>query len=229
MQVTLDISDKFASVINGLSEAIRAACGSAAGAQNAAGKVESKATDKVGKADKAATSTKVEKGPIFWADNSTGYFGKVDSEAEYEAKKVENDGVYKITESIYKEKTAELKAKNAAEAKAKKEAAAASSSKKESAEGKAEKSTATHPTIEQLVEVFASYLPKDLDAAERAQRAKFVKPLLERFGASRAKEILPEHRALAMNLVERKMAGEDIDPTSADFAEVCAQAEDDLV
>lgn len=227
MQVTLDISDKFASVVNGLSEAIRAACGSTAGAQNAAGNVESKAADK---ADKAATSTKVEKGPIFWADNSTGYFGKVESEAEYEAKKVENDGVYKITESIYKEKTAELKAKNAAEAKAKKEAAAAaSSSKKESAEGKAEKSPATHPTIEQLVEVFASYLPKDLDAAERAQRAKFVKPLLERFGASRAKEILPEHRALAMNLVERKMAGEDIDPTSADFAEVCAQAEDDLV
>ena len=219
MQVTLDISDKFAAAINGLSEAIRFASGATTAAAQEVGKSAAAVTD----AGKTAES-KAESGPIFWADNSTGYFGKVANEAEYAAKKAEADGVYKITETIYNEKQAALKEKNAADAKAKKEADA-----KKGAESTTEKKGAEHPPVEALVEVFARYLPKDLDKETRAERAKFVKPLLERFGAARASELLPEHRALAMNLVERKMAGEDIDPTSADFAEVCAQAEDDLV
>lgn len=218
MQVTLDISDKFAAAINGLSEAIRFASGATTAAAHEVGKSAAAVTD----AGKTAES-KAESGPIFWADNSTGYFGKVANEAEYAAKKAEADGVYKITESIYNEKQAALKEKNAADTKAKK---AADTKAKKAADAK---KGAEHPPVEALVEVFARYLPKDLDKETRAERAKFVKPLLERFGAARASELLPEHRALAMNLVERKMAGEDIDPTSADFAEVCAQAEDDLV
>jgi len=228
MQVTLDISDKFANAINGLSEAIRFASGATTAAAQEVGKSAAAAVTDAGK----TAESKAESGPIFWADNSTGYFGKVANEAEYAAKKAEADGVYKITESIYNEKQAALKEKNAADAKAKKAADAKAKKEadaKKGAESTTEKKGAEHPPVEALVEVFARYLPKDLDKETRAERAKFVKPLLERFGAARASELLPEHRALAMNLVERKMAGEDIDPTSADFAEVCAQAEDDLV
>lgn len=218
MQVTLDISDKFAAAINGLSEAIRFASGATTAAAQEVGKSAAAVTD----AGKTAES-KAESGPIFWADNSTGYFGKVATEAEYAAKKAEADGVYKITESIYNEKQAALKGKNAADAKAKKAADAKAKKEADAKKG------VEHPPVEALVEVFARYLPKDLDKETRAERAKFVKPLLERFGAARASELLPEHRALAMNLVERKMAGEDIDPTSADFAEVCAEVEEDMI
>ncbi|WP_312388145.1 hypothetical protein [Stutzerimonas nitrititolerans] len=227
MQVTLDISDKFAAAINGLSEAIRFASGATTAAAQEVGKSAAAVTD----AGKTAES-KAESGPIFWADNSTGYFGKVATEAEYAAKKAEADGVYKITETIYNEKQAALKGKNAADAKAKKAADAKAKKEadtKKGAESTTEKKGAEHPPVEALVEVFARYLPKDLDKETRAERAKFVKPLLERFGAARASELLPEHRALAMNLVERKMAGEDIDPTSADFAEVCAEVEEDMI
>lgn len=228
MQVTLDISDKFAAAINGLSEAIRSISGAQASLPVADSAAAEKGADKAAKGTKtnAKTETKAATGPVFWADNSTGYFGKVDSEAEYDAKKAKADGVYKITESIYEEKTAALKAKNDAEAKAAKEAKA--DAKKASDQKKAD-AAAEHPTVEQLVEVFAAYLPKDLTKEERAVRAGFVKPLLQRFGAAKATELLPEHRALAMHLVERKMAGEDIDPTSSDFAEVAAESEDDLV
>ena len=63
-------------------------------------------------------------------------------------------------------------------------------------------------------------LQAQLDAAERKVRHAFVKPMLERFGAAKASEIADEHRALAINLVQRKMAGEDIDPTDAEFEEI---------
>ncbi|MCQ4311712.1 hypothetical protein NAV33_07360 [Pseudomonas stutzeri] len=230
MQVTLDISEKFAAAINGLSEAIRAISGAQADLPAAASAPVEKAADKTPKGSKADTKStsksesKAATGPIFWADNSTGFFGKVDSEAEYAAKKAEADGVYKTTESIYEEKLAALKAKDAADAKAEKEAKAAEKKPTES------KKTATeHPSLEELVAVFASYLPKDLPKEERAERHAFVKPLLQRFGAAKATELLPEHRALAMNLVERKIAGEDIDPESGEFAEIAAESEDDLV
>jgi len=220
MQITLDISDKFALALGGLSDAIRAL---STGEHTGAVEHTTSASD-----DTAET------GPIYWADNTTGYFGVVDDEAGYRAQKKKAPDTVKITKSIYDKKLAELKKKNeaeAADAKAKKAAAdekkaAANSSKKTETKAAA---TDDHPSIEELVEVFSRYLPKDLTKEERAERAGFVKPLLQRFGAAKATELLPEHRALAMNLVERKMAGEDIDPTSSDFAEVAAASEDDLV
>lgn len=206
MQVTLDISDKFASAINGLSEAIRAL---AAGAQ-----VTDVSTVQVAPAVDEAEST----GPIYWADNSTGFSGKVDDEAAFKAQKKKAPGTYKIPESVYQEKQAELKAQNDAAAKAKKEAAA--KAKAEAAEQKPTPKPAAAeeaPSLEDLIAVFSEYLPKDLDKDERAERHAFVKPMLERFGVTKASQIAPEHRALAINIVQRKMAGEDIDPAKADF------------
>lgn len=233
MQVTIDISDKFAAVIGGLSEAIRGLSSINGSAESLQVEASTKVAAPKGGRKTEVTEKAASTGPIYWADNSTGYFGKVDTQAEYDAKKAAAEGVYQITESIYNEKTEALKAKNAEEAAAKKKAEAAAKKeaavKKEAATEKTATGPAEHPTVEELVAVFARYLPKDLSKDERAERASFVRPLLERFGAAKASELLPEHRALAMNLVERKMAGEDIDPTSSDFAEVCAESEEDMI
>ena len=86
---------------------------------------------------------------------------------------------------------------------------------------KEEATTATEefPTVEDVIDVFTQYLPKDLDADERSRRHKFVRPMLQRFGVEKATAIAPENRALAIDLVKRKMAGEDIDPERANFAD----------
>ena len=181
-------------------------------------------------------------GPTFEAaseENPDIVFGKVDTEAEYKALKKKAAGTYKVTESIYNEKLAELKAKSEADAQAKKDAAAAAKAdkaaqaKKEASATKAKKEAAPAdaPSEEDLIAAFQAYLPKDLSKEERAERHAFVKPLLQRFGAQRATELAEEHRALAINLVQRKMNGEDIDPTSGEFAEVAPYdaAEEDVI
>ncbi len=214
-QVTIGFNEEALSAIQSLTAAIRSIGGVSANASTAVTAASTAAAD----LDEAASAA--ETGPIYWADNSTGYFGKVATEAEYKAQKKKAPGTYKIMESIYEEKLAEMKAKNEADAQAKKDAAA--QAKKDAAAAKAkkeEKPAADTPSEDDLVAVFQAYLPKDLSKEERAERHAFVKPLLQRFGAQRATELAEEHRALAINLVQRKMAGEDIDPASGEFAEV---------
>ena len=91
--------------------------------------------------------------------------------------------------------------------------------KEEQKKEEAAPDTEEFPTVEDVIDVFTQYLPKDLDADERSRRHKFVRPMLQRFGVEKATAIAPENRALAIDLVKRKMAGEDIDPERANFAD----------
>lgn len=186
-------------------------------------------------------------GPIYWADNSTGDFGKVETEAEYQARKAKNPGVYKITESIHEQKVVELRAKNEAAAQAKKEAKAAAKAEKEAkakAENEATAEASDTTTAEnagaaasvskdEVLEAYRAFLPADLPADQQAERKRFVRAIVDRFGVKLIRELDPAHYALALNLVQRKMAGEDIDPESATFTEVAPYYEktegDDLV
>ena len=62
------------------------------------------------------------------------------------------------------------------------------------------------PSVEDVIAVFTKYLPKDLDAEERKARHAVVKPLLAKFGADKATNLKPEHRAEAIAFIEGKMA-----------------------
>lgn len=160
-------------------------------------------------------------GPIYWADSKDGQFGKVNKEAEFAKLKKKSDTVYKIPESKYQE-LQEAARKKVDEKKSADKAAAAE--KDNSAGGDDEGEV---PSLDDLIAVFSTYLPKDLDKDERAKRAAFVKPMLERFGVEKAGQIPEKYRALAINLVQRKMAGEDVDPKKAELAEVKEAASDD--
>lgn len=227
-QVTIGFNAEALSTIQELTAAIRA-IGAGSPVATAAGKV----TQTVKQAEpESAASAEVadDKGPFYWANNSTSEFGKVETKAAYDKLKKKNEAVFRIPESVYEEKRAALQAAN--ETKRQEEIA-----KKEAAkeQPKAEKKPAADvpvASVEDVIAVFSSYLPKTLDAEERAVRSAFVKPILTRFGAAKATELPEEHRALAINLVQRKMAGEDVDPATAEYAEVGAaseEAEDDLV
>ena len=139
------------------------------------------------------------KGPYYWKDADTNYFGKETTKKAFEKMLGEKPSIVAIDEAEYKKLEAELRERNS----------------KPVSQMADEVSTGEPPTVEDVIAVFTKYLPKELDAEERKLRHAFVKPLLQRFGVSRATELLPEHRALAISLVERKMAGEDIDPTES--------------
>lgn len=236
MQFNVSISFDAAALaaLNSLAAAIQSVAG---GAQ-----VVSKPVATIEPLRAAAEETAAEAettGPIYWADNSTGDFGKVETEAEYEARKAKNPGVYKITESIHEQKVVELRAKNEAAAQAKKEAKAAAKAEKEAKAKAAETKPAENvetkaaPSKDEVLEAYRAFLPADLPADQQAERKRFVRAVVDRFGAKLVRELDPAHYALALNLVQRKMAGEDIDPESATFAEVAPYYEqtegDDLV
>lgn len=213
LQLTIALNAEALSAVQDLAAAIRSISGVGATGNQTSIKVSGSAG--------TATETKepeADEGPFFWADESTGYFGEVPTLAAYNKLKKKDAGVYRIPANVHAEKVEALRLKNETEAAEKKAAAAA---KKAAADKKpAAKSDDDAPSIDDLIAVFSAYLPKDLDAAERKVRHAFVKPMLERFGAAKASEIADEHRALAINLVQRKMAGEDIDPTDAEFEEI---------
>ena len=231
IQITVNLGGETLSAIESLTEAVKSINFPQA-------PVPTDVVVKVAGSDKGGASDESEEKaacPVYWADNDSGDFGKMDTEAEFKARKKKLPTIYLVPKSVYDEKLAKLKAKNeAAQAaakaeKAEKAAAAAAKAEKAEKPAKAEKSAKSSepvPTEEELIDAFQQYLPKDLSKEERAARHAFVKPLLTRFGAARATELLPEHRALAINLVLRKLAGEDIDPESSEFAEICAEAEE---
>lgn len=175
-------------------------------AASAASTTKPTKTEDAGKAD---ADSEAEAVTVYWLDAKANKVGTVEGDAAFKALKKKNPDAVKVTESKYKAKLAELeKAANAAAD---------------------DDDDQEPPSVDDVIEAFSAYLPADLDKSERAERAAFVKPLLERFGAKKATELLPEHRKLAINLVQRKMAGEDIDPSSGDFAELCEEAEESLV
>jgi len=221
MNITLDISDTAAAALNGLTAAIHALAAATTSQYDFDDRIPLQSVQGV-----VAETAKeaAESGPVYWADNETGFFGKVDDEAAYASKKKRVPAIYKIPAAVYTEKALALREKNdAAVAKAKPAAKPAKPAKTAAKSPVVEKPAAqatsvdSVPSVEDLVAAFSAYLPKDLEKEERADRYAFVKPMLQRFGAAKASEILPEHRELAIELVRRKMAGEDIDPTAANF------------
>ena len=217
LQLTISLNPEALSAVNDLAAAIRSI--------GSVGHTAAAAINVLGAAAEESKTTTADEGPFYWADESTGFFGEVPTLAAYNKLKKKDPGVYRITDSIHASKVEALREKNEADAAAKKSAA-----KKPAATEKkpATKSDDEAPSIEDLIAVFSAYLPKDLEADERKVRHAFVKPMLTRFGAAKASEITDEHRALAINLVQRKMAGEDIDPTDAEFEAIDAD-EDGLV
>jgi hypothetical protein len=205
LKLTIALNPEALSAIHDLTAAIRSIGG--------AGQTAATAINVLGAAAEESKGTTADEGPFFWADESTGFFGEAPSLAAYNKLKKKDAGVYRITDSIHASKVEALREKNEADAAAKK----AADAKKVADKKPAAKSNDDAPTVEDLIAVFSAYLPKDLDAAERKVRHGFVKPLLERFGAAKASELAEEHRALAINLVQRKMAGDDIDPADAEF------------
>lgn len=228
-QVTIGFNAEALSTIQELTAAIRAIGAGSAGPTTSVvltGSAKQAAPESAASAEAAD-----DKGPFFWANNATGEFGKVETKAAYDKLKKKNDAVFRVPESVYEEKRAALQAAN--EAKRQEDIAKKESAKEQpKAEKKEAAAAAPAASIEDVIAVFSSYLPKDLSAEERAVRSAFVKPILERFGAKKATELPEQHRGLAINLVQRKMAGEDVDPATAEYAEVGAaseEAEDDLV
>lgn len=213
--VTIGLNAETLSALNDLTAAIKgiSAAGSTATPEIV---VSNTAAEKPAKAEKPATKAKAaekeeaaEPVTIYWYSSASGEVGIVESEAEFKALKKADAKTVKITEDKYQALLA----------------------KQEEAEEEQEEETveedAPIPTDKDIIRVFGEYLPKDLDKAERAKRAPFVKAILDRFGAPRATELPEEHRRLAINLVERKLAGEDVDPKKDGYREVSQDDEDD--
>lgn len=137
---------------------------------------------------------------VKWVDNKAKTFGTVADEAAFKALKKKSPNAVKATDAQY-DKMVALKAEEEQD------------------------DDVVIPSLDDVMDAFGGYLPSDLDKAERAERAKFVKPLLARFGAGKASELPEEHRALAINLVLRKAAGQDIDPETDEFEEFEAEEE----
>lgn len=154
-------------------------------------------------------------GPFYWEDTATEYFGKEDNIKALNKQLATKDTIKQISEDRYNELKAALQERNAkAAAKQKEEAEAKPNKDKTVSELAGELPEAS---VEDVIACFTKYLPKELDADERKARHAFVKPLLQRFGADKATNLAPQFRALAINLVERKMAGEDIDPETSGY------------
>lgn len=161
---------------------------------------------------KETVVTKPEKeptGPFYWKDADTNYFGKESTKKALDKMLKEKSSIVQIEEAEYAKLESELRERNAA----------AAAKEKESKTIFSESAKLPEATVEEVIAAFTKYLPKDLDADERKARHAFVKPLLQRFGADKATNLKPEHRALAIQLVERKMSGEDIDPEGTEFLE----------
>lgn len=133
---------------------------------------------------------------IYWFSSATNEVGTVDSEDAFKALKKKDAKVVKFTEAKYQAKLAEL------------EAAKNTGGSEEDDEVRTE---------QDLIDAFGAYLDPSLDEDEKAERRAFVSPLVKRFGAKKASAIPEEHRKLALNLLARKEAGEDVDPENDEF------------
>lgn len=164
-------------------------------------------------AEKPAASTKTtttttntsddagETGPIYWANNKKGTFGEVADQAAYDALKKKDKDIVKITATKHAEKV-----------KAVEEAEAAKNS------GGGDDAPAA--SKEDLVKTAQAFLPKDLAGDEKEERKAFVKAMLDRFGGSKITEIPEENWGLVVNFIQRKLAGQDIDPADAEYEAV---------
>ena len=171
---------------------------------------------------KSTASTKVADEPkvtIYWMNNTDGTFGVVESQSAFDALKEADDDVVKNTKAGHDKK---VKAA---------ETAAAAAAKKAGAKPKA---TTTDdeddvPSEADMLAAFGAFLPADLDEDEKESRRAFVAPMVKRFGAKKASAIPAEHRKLALNLLARHIAGQDIDPETDDYEEFDGEEDGGLV
>lgn len=153
-------------------------------------------TGKGGAADEGSESV-----TIYWFSSASNTVGTVDSEDAFKALKKKDAKVVKFTEAKYQAKLAELEAARN--------------------KGNTESEDDDEIPFEQdLIDAFGAYLAPDLDEDEKTERRAFVGPIVKRFGAKKASAIPEEHRKLALNLLARKVAGEEVDPENDEFQEV---------
>lgn len=206
--ITFGFNAETLAVISELAASIRSVSGATGSVSTAA--VTTKAADKPAAkpADKPKTDEAADDEPetIYWFSSATKEFGTVDSEDAFKALKKKDAKTVKWTEDKYKKAVADKAAADKAAAGSDEDA----------------------PSEDDVIAAFGAYLPADLDAAEKAERRPFVLAILERFGAKKASQLPEEHRKLAINLVQRKAAGQEVDPESDEFEEFDAD-EDGLV
>lgn len=216
LNVTIGLNEETLAALNSLTAAIVGIQGGVAAPAAAASVAETaKPAAKASTTKPAATKAKADEPEeaaepvtIHWFSSATNTVGVVDSEEAFKALKKKDPKTVKYTEEKYKAKLAELAAAD------------------EEEEEASEEDDAPVPTEKDIIAAFGAYLPADLDDEEKAERRPFVKAILDRFGAKKATALPEEHRRLAINLVQRKMAGEDVDVENDEFQAV---DEDSLV
>lgn len=196
--LTLNLGEPTLAAINGLAASIASLSGGTSlQPQKPAAATSTKTTEKpAAGADEGGNDTVT----IYWFSSATDSVGTVDSEEAFKALKKKDAKVVKIPETKYQAKLAELEKAKAAAAQADDED--------------------DIPSEQDLIDAFGAYLSPDLDEDEKTERRAFVAPIVKRFGAKKASAIPEEHRKLALNLLARKVAGEDVDPENDDFQEI---------
>lgn len=208
INVTISLDEETKAALNALTAAIAGAnTVPVAAIETQAAKTEapSKTATKAAETKAAVKEKAVEPVTIYWFSSASQEVGVVESEEEFKALKKADPKTVKYTEAKYNE----FLAKQAEE--------------EEEAEVEAqvdEVDTDATPTEQDVIDVFSAFLPVDLSDQLKKERRPFVKAILVRFGAKRASELAEEHRATAINFVERKMSGEDLDPADAEFEDM---------
>lgn len=153
------------------------------------------------------TNDEVEGQEVYWEDTESDLYGKC-TRAEYK-KMVKNEGdKFKLIDpSEYKAKAAAAKKaqqEKAAKIEADKKAAAAAAEKK--AAEKVVAAESDFPSEETIKSTMQRFLDIQ-DVQERDRRRNWTIAALQRMGAKRATEVLPERRAEFLDWVERSMDG----------------------
>lgn len=204
INVTISLNEETKAALNALTAAIAGAnVVPVAAIETQAAKTESpaKTTTKATETKTAVKEKAADPVTIYWFSSASQEVGVVESEEEFKALKKADPKTVKYTEAKYNA----FLAKQAEEVE-----------EVEVDEG----DTDATPTEQDVIDVFSAFLPVDLSDQLKKERRPFVKAILVRFGAKRASELAEEHRATAINFVERKMSGEDLDPADAEFEDM---------
>ena len=189
--------------LNALTAAILAANGKTTG--SATGSATSSKTTSA-----ADTGAEDKKAPFLWANNDVGTFGEEKTFAALTKKLKEDKKAARISQDLYDQLVA----------------AAAEEGEEEEEEEEDDKAKA--PTLDDIKKTFGGFLKID-DEKKRDNRKKWAATLLEQFGVERATELKPEHRAEAIDYIERVLGGEKLDPKTANKAGGADEEEDDQI
>ena len=81
--------------------------------------------------------------------------------------------------------------------------------------------------LDKVKEVFGGFLKID-DEKKRALRKKFAGTLLEQYGVTKASDLDPQDYAEAVDFIERALAGEKVDPSTAGARLKAAGGDDEV-